>query len=65
MVAKTKKPGLFPAGIELGVNGAQATRSDPIAAGGGIAIGNVVEITQAAYDALGAPDDETLYLING
>lgn len=39
--------------------------SDTTEAGGGTAIGNIVEITQAAYDALGTPDADTLYIING
>ena len=54
-----------PAGAD-GLDAPQnAVISDIAQAGGGTAITNVVEVTQAQYDAIATKDATTLYVING
>lgn len=40
-----------------------AVASDATQAGGGVAVANIVTITQADYDALGSTDPNTIYFI--
>ena len=42
---------------------AEKVGSDTTQAGGGVAVANIVTITQADYDALGSTDPNTIYFI--
>lgn len=53
-------------GVTVGSSGGNdVVVSNTTTAGGGSVIGNMVWITQAAYDGLGTPDSTTLYVIKG
>lgn len=65
MTQRVNQPLVATAGVMIGHNSAPAVKSDNVEANGGQPVSNMVQLTQAEYDALPQVDANTLYFVTG